>query len=80
MGAVTFETVRKLIAETCAIDPQVVKPEARLAGYGIDSVRALDLVVAIEEAFQLQVPEEALLDIKTVNDLVTFVDKLRAAG
>lgn len=78
MGAVTFETVRKLIAETCAIDPQVVKPEARLAGYGIDSVRALDLVVAIEEAFQLQVPEEALLDIKTVKDLVTFVDTLRA--
>jgi acyl carrier protein len=78
-GAVTFETVRKLIAQTCEIDPEVVKPEARLSGYGIDSVRGLELVVALEEALQLQIPEEALLEIKTVKDLVTFVDKLRAA-
>jgi acyl carrier protein len=74
----TYDTITRLMHETCLVDPATVKPEARLAGFGIDSARALELVVAIEEAFGVQIDNEAMLAVKTVKDLVDYVDRLRA--
>jgi acyl carrier protein len=74
----TYETIKRLMNETCLVDPAIVKPEARLAGFGIDSARALELMVAIEEALGVQIDNEAMLGVKTVKDLVDYVDGLRA--
>ncbi len=74
----TFERLRSLIGEVCAIDPRAIGASARLRGYGIDSIRALDLMMSIEEEFQVQFRLEDLTDIRTVGELAAYVDRLRA--
>jgi acyl carrier protein len=75
----TLETLRSLIADTCAVDRGIVKPDGRLAGFGLDSVRLLDLILAIEEAFGIAINESdpALSQVQTVNDLVVLIDGRR---
>jgi acyl carrier protein len=77
-GPSTYETIKRLMAETCLVDPAMVEPEARLAGFGIDSIGVLELVLAIEDTFPVQVENEDMLAVKTVKDLVEYVDRLRA--
>jgi acyl carrier protein len=76
----TLETLRSLIADTCAVDRGIVKADGKLAGFGLDSVRLLDLILAIEESFDIVINESdpALSQVHTVNDLVVLVDARRA--
>jgi acyl carrier protein len=77
MAGETYEVVRKLIAEVCAIKPEIIQPAGKLAGYGLDSLRALELVVSIEDHYRLQVDQEQLFEVKTVNDLVEHIERLK---
>jgi acyl carrier protein len=78
----TLETLRALIAETCAVDRAIVKGDGKLVGFGLDSVRLLDLILAIEERFDLSLNESdpELAGVQTVNDLVRLIDRRRAEG
>ena len=76
----TLETVAKLIAAACQVAPGEVRPDARLASYGIDSVRAVDLAITLEEQLGVELPDEALGAVRTVADLVRLCDERRAAS
>lgn len=80
MASETFEIVRALVAEVCAVDRAAVKPDAKLAGFGLDSVRLLDLIVGVEEKLGLSIDESdpALGGVQTVADLVDLVERRRA--
>lgn len=66
-------TVRQLLAEVCAVDPASVQLDAPLIDYGLDSARAIDLIVGLEEAFSIRIPDEAVAKMKTLNDIVAYV-------
>jgi acyl carrier protein len=70
----TFDRVRVLIAQLGEIDPADVSLPAKLRGFGIDSLRVFDLVMALEEAFAIQIELQDLEKIRTVADLVAGVD------
>lgn len=74
----TVKTVVRLVAEVSALRPDEVKPGGKLAGYGIDSARVIDLVVALEEAYHITIRESELnhAKLQTVTDLADFVDGL----
>ncbi|NUP08245.1 MAG: acyl carrier protein [Polyangiaceae bacterium] len=76
----TLAQVRTLLAEACAIAPTRIEDEGRLRSYGLDSVRAIELAVMIEDVFGVRVKMEALdrLKLATVRDLADFVDRERA--
>jgi acyl carrier protein len=76
----TLRTVARLVAETSALDPSQVHAEGKLAGYGIDSARVIDLVVSLEEAFDIHVSEVEMATAKpqTVSELTSFVEQLIA--
>ena len=77
----TLASLVRLVAEIAELPIATVRPEGRIAGYGIDSVRAVELAVRGEETFGVQVDEAALAAAapRTVRDLAAFVERLRAA-
>jgi acyl carrier protein len=53
---------------------------ARLRGYGIDSVRVLELLMSIEEEFGIELKVDQMSQIGTVRDLVEHIDAQTAHG
>ena len=69
-----FEKVREIIVETLSCDLDKVTMEARLADdLGADSLAAVELSMALEEAFDVTISDEDLPNLKTVGDLVNFI-------
>ena len=74
----TFETVRDRIIETLSCDAGKVTMEARLAeDLEADSLAAVELSMALEEAFGVTIEDGVLPTLKTVGDLVNYVDAHR---
>ena len=71
----TFERVQKIICEQLEIDRHLVTEDASVSGdLGADSLDLVDLAMSIEEEFNLEVPDEALDHVRTVGDIVKFID------
>lgn len=73
----TAAVVRRLVAETCGIDAREVRDDGLLLEYGLDSVRAMDLVISLEEAFGIQVRDEDAATMRHVADVVRYVEAAR---
>ena len=74
----TFEKVRDWIVETLSCDADKVTMEARLAeDLEADSLAAVELSMALEEAFGVTIEDGVLPTLKTVGDLVNYVDAHR---
>jgi acyl carrier protein len=71
--------VKRLLAETCALDPASIRDDGRLIEYGLDSVRAMDFIIALEEAFGISVPDEEAARLRTVADVAAYVERRKAA-
>ena len=69
-----FEKVRDIIVETLGCDAEEVTPEASLSDdLGADSLAAVELVMALEEATGLSIAEEDAANLKTVDDILTYL-------
>ena len=71
----TLAQLLPLIAEAADTDAGDVKPDGRLRGYGIDSVRVIELVLSIEETFGVKVKNDDLARIQTVRELARYIDE-----
>jgi acyl carrier protein len=69
--------VRELLAEACAVDPDAIGADKPLIDYGLDSARAIELIVALEDAFGVRISDEAAASMKTLSDIVAFVRATR---
>lgn len=65
--------VIRIIAETCDVNPDDVRPDRLLVDYGLDSARAIDLLVSLEEAFRIQISDEAAATMRKVEDVINYV-------
>jgi acyl carrier protein len=66
--------VKRIIVEHLGIDEAKVVPKARLAeDLGADSLDVVELVLALEEAFDIEIPEEEGEKLRTVNDVIRCV-------
>ncbi|MFY9422197.1 MAG: acyl carrier protein [Bacilli bacterium] len=71
-----FEKVKKIIAKELNLKEEDIKLESRLAeDLGADSLDAVELIMAIEEEFDIQVSDEAAQGIRTVGDIVKYLEK-----
>ena len=69
-----FEKMRDIIVETLGCDAEEVTPEASLSDdLGADSLAAVELVMALEEATGLSIAEEDAANLKTVSDILTYL-------
>ena len=71
----TFEKVKEIIVNTLSCEEDKVTLEASLTeDLGADSLDAVELNMALEEAFEISIPDEELANFKTVQDIVTYIE------
>lgn len=71
-----FEEIKKLLVECASVDECIVTKDARLKeDLGIDSLYAVEMILQLETAYEIQIEWEEIQDLKTVNDVVNLVDK-----
>ena len=71
----TFDKVKEVIVDTVNCDENDVTMEASLKeNLGMDSLDAMEVSMALEEAFNLTIEEDALVNFVTVKDIVTYID------
>ncbi|HEY5339980.1 MAG TPA: acyl carrier protein [Candidatus Aquilonibacter sp.] len=77
----TFDKVKKIIVEQLGVDESEVTPEASITDdLGADSLDQVELVMAFETEFNIDIPDEEAEKIKTVGDAVKRIDDSTAAG
>ncbi len=70
-----FEKVVKILAEQLSVDPDKITMESLLEeDLDADSLDAIDIVMSIEDEFEIEVPDEAIANMKSVGDIVNFVE------
>ena len=75
-----FDEVKKVLAGELSVKPEQVKLESKLNDdLGADSLDAAEVVLALEEKFAIEIPDEEAREVATVGDIVELVNqKLRA--
>ncbi len=73
-----LQKVSEIIVETTNCNSEDVKPEASLEELGVDSLKAITVVFELEEAFDIDIPNEVLTSIITVNDILEKIEEIRA--
>ena len=75
----TFEEMRDIIVETLSCDAEDVTMEATLAeDLGADSLDAVELSMALEEASGVTIEDDDLPNMKTVGDLMAYIESHKA--
>ena len=70
-----FEQVQKVIAEQLNIDPANVNPESKLVeDLEADSLDVVELVTELEMSYQIEIPDEAMTTLVTVQDVVNYIE------
>ncbi|HEX3548944.1 MAG TPA: acyl carrier protein [Candidatus Elarobacter sp.] len=80
MAADTFDRVKKIIVEQLGVEENEVTPEASITDdLGADSLDQVELVMAFETEFGIDIPDEEAEKIKTVGDAVGKIDAVAGA-
>ena len=67
--------VKEIIAQQLDVDPQNVKAESSFSeDLNADSLAIVELVLALEEAFDIDIPDEDTEKIRTVGDAISYVE------
>jgi acyl carrier protein len=70
------ERVKQIIVEQLGVDEAEVTPSASFVDdLGADSLDTVELVMAFEEAFEIEIPDEDAEKIRTVQDAVTYIEQ-----
>lgn len=70
-----FDRIKSVIVETISCDAEEVKPEAKLIDdLGADSLDAVELNMALEDEFDIQIADEELAKMITVADIARYVE------
>ncbi|MEY3297459.1 MAG: hypothetical protein RLZZ597_719 [Cyanobacteriota bacterium] len=71
-----FDKVKDIIVEQLSVEADKVHPSASFANdLGADSLDTVELVMALEEAFDIEIPDDAAEKIATVQDAVDYIEK-----
>jgi acyl carrier protein len=71
-----LDKVAEIIAKTANCNIEDITPETELEALGIDSLKAITVLFELEEAYDMEIPNELISSIVTVNDIL---DKLGTA-
>ena len=70
-----FDKIKDIIVEQLDVEEDAVTLEASITeDLGADSLDVVDLVMSIEESFDVEIPDEEVENIKTVGDIVKYIE------
>ena len=71
-----FEKVKGILAEQLDIDEDSITADSSIVeDLGADSLGIVDLVMSLEDEFDTEIPDEAIEGIKTVGDIVHYIEE-----
>ena len=75
------DKVKSIIVSQLGVEEQAVVPTAKfMEDLGADSLDIVELVMAMEEAFSIDIPDEEAENIRTVADAVNFIKKMEESS
>ncbi len=70
------ERVKNIIVEQLGVEPDQVKPEAQFVNdLGADSLDTVELIMALEDEFKIDIPDEKAEKIKTVGETIEYIEQ-----
>lgn len=70
-----FDKIKELIIDQLDVEADTVTMESVIVDdLGADSLDVVDLVMSIEEEFDMEIPDDAVEKIKTVGDIVSYIE------
>ena len=74
------ERALRLISEVCGVELETLKPETQLvAELGVDSARALHLLVKLEDELGIEIEDDEVAEMQTVGDILGYLDRQQPA-
>ena len=71
-----FEKVKSILIDQLDVEEEKVTSDASIADdLGADSLDIVDLVMSLEEEFDLEIPDDQVENIKTVGDIVKYIEE-----
>lgn len=72
-----FEKVRDKLAQQLNVSADTITPESDVVkDLGADSLDVVELLISLEDEFGVSIPEDDIVNIKTVGDIVAMLEKL----
>ena len=73
-----FEKIRKILCDQIDLEEDDVTVESNIAeDLGGDSMDVVDLIMSIEDEFGIEVPDDQVENIKTVGDIVNYIENMK---
>ena len=70
-----LEKIKVILAEQFDVEEDAIKPDTDLQDdLGADSLDVVDLLMSIEDEFEIEIPDEEIENIRTVSDLVSYIE------
>lgn len=70
-----FETIQQIIVDQLGVDPEEVKVESNFKDdLDADSLDLFEIVMALEEEYEIEIPNEDLEQIQTVGDAIKYIE------
>jgi acyl carrier protein len=74
MSQAIEERVRSIISDQLGVSEEEIKPESKfIEDLGADSLDIVELIMAMEEEFETEIPDDEAEKIRNVNDVITFL-------
>ena len=71
-----FEKIKKLLAAQINVSEDEIKMESDIINdLGADSLDVVEMLMTVESEFNVTVPDEVAMEMKKINDVVTFIEK-----
>lgn len=70
-----FDEIKEILAEQLDVNPDTIEMSSDLSSdLGADSLDAIDIVMSIEDQYGIEVPDSVIENMKTVEDIVNFIE------
>ena len=73
-----LEKIADVIVDTAGCKLEDVTPEAELTALGVDSLKAITVLFELEESFDIEIPNEVIPSIVTVDDIINKIKEIQA--
>ncbi len=70
-----FEDIKEVVVEQLSVNPDEVKEDAKFVeDLGADSLDVVELVMALEEKFDIEIPDDEAEKIQTTKDVIAYIE------
>ena len=71
-----FEKIKKMLAAQINVAEDLIKPESDIINdLGADSLDVVEMLMGVESEFNVTIPDEVAMEMKTIQDVVNFIEK-----